>query len=160
MYEVLIAKCCAAAENSNAGVLLYRIAFWMPKAKVSHGKKKWVANSASDWCKQTALTYDQYRRAIARLKTRGLVETEQYLFGGKNVKHVRLTDIGWALVKKPPLDQSASASLANGNSAYLEPCENAQLHIQRESSLESLQGDLNIAFAVLTRFVRDQKKKS
>ena len=147
MYEPLIAKCHAATKNANAAILLYRIAFWMPKAKVSHGGLKWVANSASQWCRETGLSFDQYRRAIARLKTLGLVETEQHLFGGKNVTHVRLTDKGWAVVEKPPLNQGTATSLTNGNSAYLELCENAQLYVQGESFLESHQGDSNKAFA-------------
>jgi len=77
MYEPLIARCHAATKNANAGILLYRIAFWMPKAKVSHRKLKWVANSAQQWCQETGLSHDQYRRAIALLRDLGLVESEQ-----------------------------------------------------------------------------------
>jgi hypothetical protein len=146
-YEPLIARCRVATKNTNAAVLLYRIAFWMPKAKVSHGKLKWVANSASQWCQQTGLSFDQYRRAIALLKTLGLVKTEQHLFGRKNVTHVRLTEKGWAITGKPPLDQGTAASPANGNSAHPEKCKNAQLYIQGDSYLETHQGESNKAFA-------------
>lgn len=147
MYEPLIAKCHVATKNANAAILLYRIAFWMPKAKVSHGALKWVANSASQWCQQTGLSFDQYRRAIALLRTLGLVETEQHLFGGKNITHVRLTEKGSAATGTPPPDQHTAASLANGNSAYLGQCKDAQPSIQGDSSLENQQGDSNIAFA-------------
>lgn len=147
MYEPLIARCHAATKNANAAILLYRIAFWMPKAKVSHKKLQWVANSASQWCQQTGLSFDQYRRAITLLKALALVETEQHLFGGKNITHVRLTEKGWAATTKPQLDKGTVASSATGNSAHPEECENAQLLIQGESFLESHQGESNKAFA-------------
>lgn len=88
----LLARCQAATKNANAAGLLYRFAFWMPKATIQRNGKKWIANSAAAWCSQTGLSYDQYRRAIRLLRTLGLVEVEQHLFGGKNITHVRLTD--------------------------------------------------------------------
>lgn len=147
MYKPLLARCRVATQNANAADLLYRIAYWMPKAKIVHRGLNWMANSAAQWCQQTGLSLDQYRRAIALLRTLGLVETEQHLFFGKAVTHVRLTDHGCAAIGKPPLDQGTAASPASGNFAHTEKGKNAQLYIQGESSLESHQGDSNTAFA-------------
>jgi hypothetical protein len=140
-YTPLLTRCRVATQNANAAQLLYRIAFWMPKAKIEHGGLKWSANSAAQWCQQTGLSFDQYRRAIALLKTLKLVETEQHLFGRKNVTHVRLTEQGCAAIEAPPLDQGTPAPLASANTAQPEKCDSAQLYIQGESYLESHHGE-------------------
>ncbi len=93
-YTPLLTRCRIATQNANAAQLLYRIAFWMPKATVMKGGQKWIANSAVQWANETGLTVYQYRRAITRLKKLELVKTEQHLFWGKNLTHVRLIEQG------------------------------------------------------------------
>ena len=39
---------------------------------------------------ETGLTLKQYRRAIAALKQKGLVDVKQMLFAGKAMSHLRL----------------------------------------------------------------------
>ena len=143
----LLARCRDATHNASAASLLYRIHFWMPKATIVHGGRKWVANSADQWCEQTALTYDQYRRAIRHLRAKGLVETEQHLFGRKNITHVRLTKLAYAVLFSPQPEKGTAPSPGSDNSTQLEKCKSAQLYIQGDTSLESLHGDTNIAFA-------------
>ena len=143
----LLARCRAATQDANAAPLLYRIHFWMPKAIIVHGGRKWVANSAEQWCEQTALTFDQYRRAIALLRAKGLVETEQHLFGNKNITHVRLTKLAYAVLSSPQPEKGTVEAPSTCNSTQPKKCKSAQLYIQGDTSLESLQGDTNIAFA-------------
>ena len=145
MSQPILARCRAATKNANAAQLLYRIAYWMPRARIKHRGKTWVANSADQWCEQTGLTIDQYRRSIALLRRLCFVHTEQHLFGGKNVTHVRLTNRACkAIAQVEPL-QSASTDL--GKSASAKMSETAQLHIQGVSAKEILHQNPNTALA-------------
>jgi hypothetical protein len=155
----LLTKCRIATNNGNAAALLYRILFWMPKAKITHGGRRRIANSAVQWCKETGLTYDQYRRAIALLKKLGFVETEQHLFFGKNATHVRTTALGDEIRMGACLGSSQTAPLNSGKTASPEPSSNAQLSIQGGSYLEGLQGETTTAFASAHADIGIQKEK-
>jgi hypothetical protein len=146
-YTPLLARCREATRNANAAQLLYRVAFWMPHAKIKRAGKTWSANSAAQWCGQTGLTLDQYRRAIALLRKLDLVETSQHLWGNKNVTHVRLTSEGQRVVAVPSPGNGDTAPPTGSNSAQSEMGENAQLYIHGESNLEGQLGESEIAFA-------------
>lgn len=143
----LLARCVLATKNKNAGQLLYRIHFWMSKATVEHHGRKFVANSAEQWCAQTGLSYDQYRRAIARLRKLGFVETEQHLFGRKNVTHVRITALGFEAIETASHVVSKNAPVVASNTAPPGPSNSAQLHIHGVSDLEVLNGASTATFA-------------
>jgi hypothetical protein len=87
-----------ATKSWPAAILLFRIAYWAPKAKLRRNGYTWIAKSAKDWCYETALTPQQYKDAVARLRALGLVVTEQHAFGGKVVTYLRLTAAGRAVV--------------------------------------------------------------
>jgi hypothetical protein len=146
-YKPLLARCCAAAKNSNAGMLLYRINYWMPFAKVTFGGKKFSANSAANWCEETNLTYDQYRRAISHLRKLHFVETEQHLFGRKNITHVRITDLGIQAIQDASPGKGISASAGTSKDATPNDGINAQLNIKGVSSLEVLNGGSTMPLA-------------
>ena len=117
----LMARCTEAAGSHPAGNLLMRIAFWMPKAKITIGGHRWVANSAAQWCAQAKLSPQQYKDAIARLRRLGLVITEQHLFGRRNITHVRLTCRGMAIVApETPADKGLETPAQKGLETPLE----------------------------------------
>ena len=96
----LIARCTAVTGSANAGNVLMRIAYWMPKARREFGGHLWIAKSALDWCAETGLSFGKYRRAMDLLKSPslGLVEVERHKFGGQTITHVRLTAAGRRVV--------------------------------------------------------------
>ncbi len=155
----LLTQCRIATNNGNAAALLYRILFWMPKGKITHGGRRWIANSTAQWCEQTGLTHDQYRRAIALLRKLGFVETEQHMFFGKNVTHVRTTAIADEIRTDACLGSSQTAPLNSGKTASPELSSNAQLLIQGGSYLEGLQGETTTAFASAHADLGIQKEK-
>lgn len=79
------------------GSLLAQVHYWsLPSA---NGKSKlrvkrdghlWVAKTREEWCRETGLTLKQYKRAIAILKAKGLVESRVMKFGPNTVTHLRL----------------------------------------------------------------------
>ena len=78
---------------AEAGVLLYRIAFWQPRAtrRLDDGAP-FIARTAEEWCgDETGLTAKQYRRALKRLRDDGHVESEYAVFGTRRMLHVRLS---------------------------------------------------------------------
>lgn len=147
MNEPLLARCRKVTGNANAAALLYRIAYWMPKARIVHNGKKWVANSRRTWCDQTSLSLDQYRRAIARLRQLALVETEQHLFAGRNVTHIRLTSRGQRVIDGNPLEEANSALAEESIPAPANKGTAAQLHIQGDTYTEKRHGVTIQAFA-------------
>jgi hypothetical protein len=94
-----LARYQAATGSMAAAMLLFQIAYWMPKATVRHGGHLWIAKAAAEWCAEAGLTMSQYLRAIALLRRLCLVVTEQHIFGGRAITHLRLTAKGLALVK-------------------------------------------------------------
>jgi hypothetical protein len=72
-----IAAAIRAAGDVNAGVLLYRIRYWQPKASIRHmdNSGRWIAKTRGEWCAETGLTLEQHKRALPLLVKRGLVET-------------------------------------------------------------------------------------
>ena len=44
--------------------------------------------------RETGLSLDQVKRGLARLRKRGLIETQIHLFGGDTINHFFLTDLG------------------------------------------------------------------
>jgi hypothetical protein len=146
-HKPRLALCVNATKSLAAGQLLYRVFYWMPKATVTHGGVLWVANSAAQWCRQTGLTHDQYRRAIARLRLLDLVETSQHLFGRKNITHVRLTQKASNIIANGPPELGDHASPGPSETAPPDQCEDAQLNIQGEFNTESQNEKTNIAIA-------------
>src|SRR4051794_13370062 len=63
-YQPLIARCRLLTGNANAAELLYRIAFWAPKASVKWDGRRWIANERRWWATQTGQSFDQIRRAL------------------------------------------------------------------------------------------------
>ena len=106
--QTLIAKCHSLAGNAAAGSLLMRIVNWMPRARREFGGYRWIAKSAADWCADTGLTPGQYRTAVARLRQRRLVVTEQHKFGDQTITHLRVTAAGRQALGWPPLPDQAA----------------------------------------------------
>lgn len=151
MFKHPVARYHEITRAWNSAVLLAQIVFWMKNPKIVHEGKPWVANSAAEWCRQTGLTCDQYRRAISRLKKPplSLIWTEQHLFGGKNITHIFLTERGKELLaelrtgRSPKTAQSAAPE--QGVGAHPEGGKSAQLiteEINKEEHKET-----TVAFA-------------
>jgi hypothetical protein len=86
------ARCQELAGATSAAQLLFRIAYWHPKMKRVREGLLWIVKSREEWCGETGLSLDRYKRALARLKRLGLVEARQMMNGWRNVTHLRLTD--------------------------------------------------------------------
>ena len=128
--------------NGNAAELLYRVAFWLPKAGTKRDGRKWIANDRSWWMQQTGLSFDQVKRALAHLKKRGLIETKQALYGNLNILHIRLTK-QTSSVLQLDLSQhgdSDAASFGESEAPPSEGCEAAPLYkIQGDTTGKVLQ---------------------
>jgi hypothetical protein len=92
MANSFVTQCMAMTEqNAAAAVLLMRVRYWTPRAKIVIDGLVWIANSRETWMKETALTLRKYDRALAVLKELGLVVTRQAHFRGRNITHLRAT---------------------------------------------------------------------
>ena len=87
----ILAKCINLAGNAQSGVLLYRVAFWHPRTKITRLDKPWVVFSHEQWMVDAALSASGLDRAWKRLKDASLVEIEHHLFGSKRYMFVRLS---------------------------------------------------------------------
>ena len=94
----LVARTHNATGNAAAALLLMRIAHWMPKATREFGGHLWITKAAKDWCAETAMSLEQYKTAVARLRRLRLVITEQHKFGEQTITHLRLTNAGRQVV--------------------------------------------------------------
>ncbi|MCH7645337.1 MAG: hypothetical protein IH974_10940 [Myxococcales bacterium] len=85
-----LGACLALAQSDfRAAALLYQIRYWHGKARVWLGGHRWIAKPAAVWAAETAMSESQYKRALRKLKDLGIIETEQHLFGSKNLTHLR-----------------------------------------------------------------------
>lgn len=91
MPDNIVARAVAMTDGLASAILLLRLAAWTPHATIKREGHKWIAKSASEWCIETGLTMKQYLGAISSLRRLGYVVTQQHIFAGKNVTHVRLT---------------------------------------------------------------------
>lgn len=85
-----IAECVELAGSHVAGVVLYRLRFWMPKAKIMRNGKAWVVFSRERWLKEAMCSKGQFDRAIRALKDRDLIESEIHLFSNAPHAFIRL----------------------------------------------------------------------
>ena len=100
MAKTLLARCLATAPSQNAGLLLYRIAWWQPKATIVKGEgAPWIAKNGMQWARETGLSRNQYERGLRALKDRDLIETCRAFFGNRLITHLRLTPVGVARLK-------------------------------------------------------------
>jgi hypothetical protein len=86
----------------TAALLLNQIVFWYrvsphtvtpgkPKLRVrKEGGIYWLSKSHKEWRAELHLTRQQSRRAIAKLKAKGIIETKTYRFKNAPTVHVRL----------------------------------------------------------------------
>lgn len=117
-----IAKCVAATGGDlPAAVLLYRITYWHPKMRVQRGDFRWIVKSREEWCDDTGLTFNQYKRALAFLREAGLVDVERHLFKSKITAHIRLTQKGvdWSTWTPTDWCKSAPINWSSGEPIYM-----------------------------------------
>lgn len=127
----------SVTKDPFATLLLLRIRFWIEIAKKKYARD-WTAQSMQALAKETGFSFDQVKRAVAKLRKLGLITTEQHLFhdkdGPKNMNHYRLTESGCALWFKGA-EQGKSALPEQGKSALPEQGTDAPLlYIQGEST--------------------------
>lgn len=117
-------KLFSAAERSNdvvalrkqfviitgslgAGVLLSQIAYWFSgdRLRVKRGNRMWLAKRREDLACDCGLSFDQYKRAIKKLKGLGLVVVEQHKFAGNPISHLWLDQeaLAHAVQSAPPV---------------------------------------------------------
>ena len=114
----LFAPCMQlTGRDGNATLLLLCILARMPEAKAQHDGHAWIARSAADWWAEAGLSAKQYPRKVKKLRDLGLVATEQLMFEGKNITHLRL--LGAALELVPA--QAQPGTEAPGKPAFPAP---------------------------------------
>ncbi len=85
-------KAVELAPNPTAAWLLSEIMFVCQRDKlVEWNGDRFFARTTEEWATRTGLTARQVTRSLASLREAGLIETEQHIFGGKTVNHVRPT---------------------------------------------------------------------
>lgn len=99
-----LARYYDATKSWPAAILLYQIAYWMPKAKIRRDGHTWIAKPATDWCTETALTPQQYKDAVRILRHARLILTERHQFNGKLMTFLRLTTRGADLMASKSLE--------------------------------------------------------
>jgi hypothetical protein len=104
-------ECVEAGGDVVVGLLLSQIVYWYlpdkegkPKLRIHRHGLYWVMKTREDWMEETGLTLEQYKRAVAVLKRKGLVETRvMRRFNGDAVTHLRLLQpIAGATLPLPP----------------------------------------------------------
>jgi hypothetical protein len=97
-----VKRLMAATHNSaTATLFMMRVGYWWPRAKVERKGRKWIAKSREEWGDETGLSLKQVKQALSVLRELHLIETEQHLFGGKNVVFLSVTDRGEQALKGP-----------------------------------------------------------
>ena len=87
--------CGKVAGTGSAALLLFSVAYWWPRAKVSIRGKRWIAKARVPWRQEIKLSRNQFDRELAKLKRLGLIETSSHKFAGPTpILHVRLTPSG------------------------------------------------------------------
>ena len=92
MQSEALGKCTRKVGDLQAGVLLFDLLLSFYGSTVPRGRKRWVAKSRSEYMRETGLTLEQYKRAAALLRRRGIVEWRQFHREGKPITHMRLTE--------------------------------------------------------------------
>ena len=98
--DALITRCIAAAgDRHTAGIILYRLCYWQPKAGKKRDGKVWVAKPKSEWQQECRTTEQQHSDAITLLKNLGLIELKRAFFKGSLMLHLRLTPKAVAMLQ-------------------------------------------------------------
>ncbi len=80
--------------NDACFPLMQHILYCSRYAKVKWGGKLWFASSHDEFAAATGLSKRKVKRSFASLRKAGLIETEQHIFAGKTVTHVRVVSAG------------------------------------------------------------------
>lgn len=85
---------------TREALLFRQIAYWhhfaTPKT-IGRARRPigiWIVKTRSEWAQEAGLSLDQVKRAMARLKALGLIETEQHLWGKATATYLRVTAAG------------------------------------------------------------------
>ena len=68
-----LGKCARKVGDLQAGVLLFDLLLSLCGSTVPRGRKRWVAKSRDEYVRDTGLTLEQYKRAAAVVRRRGIV---------------------------------------------------------------------------------------
>lgn len=103
----------AVGNNPVATLLLMRVLYWAPKAKVQYRNHTWIAKTRSEWQHEAGLSEWQVRSALTVLKQKKLIVLEQHMFGKEHraMSFIRLTDRGSGLLNlQPGMEESIQPS--------------------------------------------------
>lgn len=132
----LLPRCRELAGDAVTGVLLSTIvrAFTQDSpARVNRHGLHWIMKTREDWVADTGLTLDQYRRAIAVLKTKDLVEVRVIRVDGVTRGHVRLLQ---------PIARFLPAFTEKSSGKGIIPFPNSTYSISSKDSRDCVQVDL------------------
>jgi hypothetical protein len=105
-----------------AGILLYRVRYWQPRAVVKFGPgDAWIAKTRSDWCDETSLTLKQYKRALALLLRLGKVQSSIHKFGSRTMTHLRTRGLAENSAGDAPAVSPGSVPAVPSGSAQVVP---------------------------------------
>ncbi|MEJ6846772.1 hypothetical protein V3589_11205 [Sinorhizobium fredii] len=125
-----IAQARLTAGSASAALVLLRLSYWQKKTKIRYGAHRWVVMSVPEWLAETGCTLKEFRRAVERLKRRGLVVVERHLFKQRIRSFFRLSEQAIQLLTEAPDPAQTgamdSAQTGTTDSAQMGTIEDAQ----------------------------------
>lgn len=136
--------------SDNAALLMFRIQYWMPKAKVRKRGHTWIAKTRDEWADETGRTAKQLRTGFEELRRKGVIETAQMIFGDRPILHVRVLEIEDVKSEAGPQGQSSGSPTGHSDGCPQGPskgCPPGQsLRVQQDTSIKTTRS-LRIAAA-------------
>jgi len=102
-----------------AALLLLRMRYWMPKARIKRGGKLWVAKTREEWARECGCSPKQIERALMRLYGAEILERRWGRWGVKTITLLRISDkVQLNCTATPPASGTEEESLSRGNIPY------------------------------------------
>ncbi len=128
--KVFADECLRIVDNATAARLLHRLMLWPKNKLILFYGKRWAVYSREEWADLLACSVHQFDRALAKLKTAGLVVAETHLFQNKTRAHIRLAPAAWTALedaRKKFGESPVSAKMQKPLSAKMQKPESANL---------------------------------
>ena len=138
------------AEDLASGVLLSQLIYWhlpdkkgQTKITVEKEGKLWIRKKREDWWEECRLKPRQFDKAAVNLETLGICEQKNFVYEGRNTKHIRLNmEMVIDKIKKCGEGQLRKSKCHSPNGKCHSP--NGKCESDREPELTNDLGDENL----------------
>ena len=130
------------AEDVVAGLMLSQIVFWhLPNSRTGKTKLRvrkegqlWLVVSMAAWWDICYLTPNQARRALGKLRERGLIETKVWKFDGAPTTHIRIVkgrfnELWQQCIQNPPTNPYAPSDSSGDEEGSSVNCADEQMDL-------------------------------